>query len=359
MKTSKIPGLGRFGLFIDDLRYEDITPELWNEIATLYLDNLVIIIRNCDFDLKQFEELTLKWGDGTSTFLVNITKKYGFADVFQFANNMSKLNLTDEEKQWFRAVDKIKATDIDKEKAAAVRVTSRRDSNGDFMGMFPDGDLLWHANESGNFLFAPSVSFYGYADVIGSSTGFLTTADWYEEQTESFRSELDDMILIHDFTKNRFTPELSEDEQQVIIKNNMCPERCELPMVMQSPGGIKGLHYTITSTVAGIKGATDSEFKKITDNINKTLLVDKYIYDHWYKSRDLIFLDNTISLHRRQGDLSTGRLGYRIQHNLRYIQRVDSLYLKEPWKSQYKKEINEMNNILGYTDERIPAFNSY
>ena len=104
--------------------------------------------------------------------------------------------------------------------------------------------------------------------VSGSSTGFLTTADWYEEQTESFRSELDDMILIHDYTKNRFTPELSEDEQQVIIKNNMCPERSELPMVMQSPGGIKGLHYTITSTVAGIKGATDSEFKKITDNIN-------------------------------------------------------------------------------------------
>ena len=133
----------------------------------------------------------------------------------------------------------------------------------------------------------------------------------------------------------------------------------ELPMVMQSPGGIKGLHYTITSTVAGIKGATDSEFKKITDNINKTLLVDKYIYDHWYTSSDLIFLDNTISLHRRQGDLSTGRLGYRIQHNLRYIQRVDSLYLKEPWKSQYIKEINEMNNILGFNDARFPAFNSY
>ena len=184
MKTSKIPGLGRFGLFIDDLRYEDITPELWNEIGTLYLDNLVIIIRNCDFTLPQFEELSLKWGDGTSTFLVNITKKYGFTDVFQFADNMSKLNLTDEEKQWFRAVDKVKATDIDKDKAAAVRVTSRRDSNGDFTGMFPDGDLLWHANESGNFLFARSVAFYGYQNVIGSSTGFLTTTDWYEEQTE-------------------------------------------------------------------------------------------------------------------------------------------------------------------------------
>ena len=74
MKTSKIPGLGRFGLFIDDLYYKDITPELWSEIATLYLDNLVIIIRNCDFTLPQFEELTLKWGDGTSTFLFNITK---------------------------------------------------------------------------------------------------------------------------------------------------------------------------------------------------------------------------------------------------------------------------------------------
>ena len=65
MKTSKIPGLGRFGLFIDDLHYKDITPELWNEIATLYLDNLVVIIRDCDFTLAQFEELSLRWGDGT------------------------------------------------------------------------------------------------------------------------------------------------------------------------------------------------------------------------------------------------------------------------------------------------------
>ena len=154
---------------------------------------------------------------------------------------------------------------------------SRRDENGDFTGMFPDGELLWHANESGNFLFAPSVVFYGYEDIVGSSTGFLTTTDWYEEQTESFRSELDDMILVHSFTKNRFTPELSEDEQQVIIKNNMCPERCELPMVMQSPGGIKGLHYTITSTVSGIKGATDSEFKKITDSIASTVALSTFL----------------------------------------------------------------------------------
>ena len=129
--------------------------------------------------------------------------------------------------------------------------------------------------------------------------------------------------------------------------------------MLVTPGGIKGLHYTITSTVSGIKGATDSEFKKITDSINETLLVDKYIYDHWYTSRDLCFFDNAISLHRRQGDLSKGRLGYRIQHNLRYIQRVDSLYLKEPWKSQYIKEINEMNDILGFNDARFPAFNSY
>ena len=47
MKITKIPGLGRFGIFIDDVDFTTITNEEWMEIGQLHLQNLVTIIRDC------------------------------------------------------------------------------------------------------------------------------------------------------------------------------------------------------------------------------------------------------------------------------------------------------------------------
>jgi len=46
MKVSKIPGLGRFGIFIDDVDFDHLTDEEWLEIGKMHLDNFVTIIRN-------------------------------------------------------------------------------------------------------------------------------------------------------------------------------------------------------------------------------------------------------------------------------------------------------------------------
>ena len=48
MKISKIPGLGRFGVFVDDVDFKTITEEEWLEIGKLHLENLVTIIRDCN-----------------------------------------------------------------------------------------------------------------------------------------------------------------------------------------------------------------------------------------------------------------------------------------------------------------------
>ena len=50
---------------------------------------------------------------------------------------------------------------------------------------------------------------------------------------------------------------------------NMCPEPdTEIPLVMQSPAGIKGLHYSF-NTVTGIKGMSNSEAEKVLAEIRK------------------------------------------------------------------------------------------
>ena len=37
MKISKIPGLGRFGVFIDDVDFYSMTEEEWTEIGQIHL----------------------------------------------------------------------------------------------------------------------------------------------------------------------------------------------------------------------------------------------------------------------------------------------------------------------------------
>ena len=49
MKISKIPGLGRFGIFVDDLKIDDLNNDRWLLLGEEHLKNLVTIIRNVDF----------------------------------------------------------------------------------------------------------------------------------------------------------------------------------------------------------------------------------------------------------------------------------------------------------------------
>ena len=205
--------------------------------------------------------------------------------------------------------------------------------------------ILWHSNESGDLVFSPGVSLLGVDGVVGSATGFVTTTDWYENQTESFRSELDEMVIQHKFTPGKINPGLRE-EQDGIMNRNMCPEPNELPLVCQSPGGIKGLHYSI-NTIEGIVGMSKEESQKLFDSINKTLFVDEYIYDHWYKQdNDLCLFDNSITLHRRLGGI-TDRMCYRLQFS--YDQLIDPLWcpwLQEPYISQHRIELEDLRSNL-------------
>jgi len=221
--------------------------------------------------------------------------------------------------------------------------------------MFAEGELLWHSNESGTLTFTPGVALLGAENMIGSSTGFLTTPDYYEDVSNAFRSELDEMILVHRFTPGRINPGLRQDQDEV-MHANMCPEDdTEIPMVMRSPGGIIGLHYSL-NTVHSIKGLSKKASDEIFNVINKELFVDKYIYDHWYQSNnDFCLFDNSITLHRRLGDIKD-RLCYRIQHDYSNLQTGPwQPYLKEPFISDYNKEMAYYVDLADIKDFKLPT----
>ena len=354
MKISKIPGLGRFGIFIDDVDFTTITDEEWMEIGRLHLQNLVTIIRDCNLSWKKQSEFCAQWGDNRSGTVHQMLKRYPgktWPEIFNLAVDNS-IDIAQDDRAIIQNIFRMASVDSDGHRV--MRVTGKRDANNNPLGMFAEGELLWHSNESGTLTFTPGVALLGAENMIGSSTGFLTTADYYENVSNAFRSELDEMILIHKFTPGRINPGLREDQDE-IMHVNMCPvDNVEIPMVLQSPGGIVGLHYSL-NTIHSIKGLSKKSSDKIFNIINKELFVDKYIYDHWYKSNtDFCLFDNSITLHRRLGDIKD-RLCYRIQHDYTNLQtEFWQPYLDQPTAERYKTEIENYVSLANVKNFKLP-----
>lgn len=347
MKISKIPGLGRFGVFVDDLDFATITDEEWMELGKLHLESLVTIIRNVKVEPKTYEQWIYKWGTQQVLEALRLNKKHSVPSVGHLygEEEVNGVAVDPKDQKWVKNLINVLAIDEVGPQTAMVRVSGMKDETGNPRGLFQEGELLWHSNESGRLEFSPGVALMGYSGVVGSATGFLTTPDWYEEQSESFRSELDEMIIEHEFSPGRINPGLRE-EQDDIMYRNMCPEPSEIPLIIKSPIGIKGLHYSI-NTISKIKGMSKEESDKVFDYINKTLFVDKYIYDHWYQQdNDICLFDNSITLHRRLGGIAN-RLCYRIQYDYdKLVPKDVDRYFQEKYNNQYKERIKEIQKLI-------------
>ena len=332
MKITKIPGLGRFGVFIDDVDLNTISDDEWMEIGRIHLESLVTIIRNQPISEDRYGELITKWGTPRYNFPLSVYLKYG-KPLAELLRNR-ELNDADRE-----SYENIRRWPVSK-KYSILRVTPTRNDKGQSMGVFGDGELYWHSNECGNSWFVPGVSLLGHQDMIGSSTGFLTTVDYYESLSESTRSELDDMIVIHNYRPGSINPTEIKNQENSFNYNFCLRPDSRMPLIMKSPGGIKGIHLGI-NTFDRIEGMSQEQSNLFLEKLRKELFIDQYTYHHWYQSNnDLCLFDNSITLHNRtikdNGQIPT-RIGFRIQYDYEKIAGEYEPYYQDEFTQERKK----------------------
>tara|TARA_R110000772_G_scaffold53308_8_gene122090 strand:+ start:3698 stop:4777 length:1080 start_codon:yes stop_codon:yes gene_type:complete len=358
MRVSKIPGCGRFGVFIDDVDFNNLTDDEWMEIGKLHVKELVTIIRGSNINRNNYVSWMKKWGSDRMTFWAMLKQKYPNWD--------GKMDSIAAQTDW----DK---TDLDcvigfsriieghgRQKGHVIRVSGKKDENNNPVGMFAEGELLWHSNESGNIVFAPGVALLGIEGTTNSATGFLTTVDYYENVSESFRSELNEMVLIHNFSPGKINPGLNSYQDNIMYKNMAPEENAEIPMVITSPGGHTGLHYSF-NTVTGIKGMHQHEAEKLLAQIRSELEVEEYIYDHWYQQDgDLCLFDNSITQHRRLGS-TDNRLCLRYQYDYSNLQELPWMpYRQQPYINKYIDRISYVIPAVGNEKEfKMPRKDDY
>lgn len=357
MKVSKIPGLGRFGAFIDDLDLKNISDEEWMELGRLHLEQKVTIIRNTNVTPREFELLMMKWGLRSNLFFYRMVRDF----------ILDRKEFTEEDKILIKYGEIMRPSEIHPN-TRLTKITSMADEDGNQTGIYGRGLLNWHTDEGGQLAHTPNTSILGYKDMVGSSTEFCSTVDWYENQSESFRSELDDMIAVHELQIDKLSPdykkvndEKTSEEIYLFSLKTICPEPNELPLIMVGPGGHKGLNHS-SGTLIGIKGMSKIESDKLLDYIEKTLFVPENIYEHHYvNDNDLLLMDNTTTTHRRVNGSDT-RLAYKIHQDYSKLFEKfninDYRYLTEPWASEYKRQVAEVARVINEFDNIVERHNN-
>ena len=353
-RITDIPNLEGYGVFVDDIDFKHLTRSEWMDLGKLSMQKLVMIIRSTGLDNRSFHQVIKKWGKDRQNYAATLFARYPWANG-QIDHIIASTEVPDEEKDIIREFKRVGG--CNQKTGNTLRVSGKK-VNGQRIGMFADGELLWHSNESGDIAFTPAVALLGAENMTNSATGFMVTTPYYYSVSDSFRSELDEMVLIHNFVPGRINPGLNEPQDNLMYKN-MCPDPdTEIPLVIQSPAGIKGLHYSF-NTVTGIKGMSNSEAEKILTEIKKGL--EKYTYDYWWENDDdLLIFDNSIVQHRRLGD-TTNRLCHRYQFDYTYLQyKVTKQnyipYFQDPYRSRYVMKMNIIGSMLKHEGKSFPVF---
>ena len=353
---TKIPGLGDYGVFVDGADLENISIEEWQTVyGKLHLDTLVTIFRGTNLTPDRWSELMLALGRSNSLSPYTFLKKYNLQldsnlPVHQaFDKIWSELKagvypLTPEDQSFVNESDYTRAP---VSTGQAQRVSGQRDEQGRRLGIFAEGELLWHSNESGHLAFTPGVGLLAIDHVVGSSTGFSTTARWYQDQSEAFRSELNELICQHEFQPGKINPGLNL-VQDHMFKHNFCPTPNQLPLVIDSPGGIAGLHFS-PNTVTGFVGMAQEESDALLARLKSELFAENNVYDHWYKTQhgDLLLFDNSITQHRRLGDVKN-RLLYRMGTSYRNLTEYQyQPYRQIKFQHRLQQELNDITRVTG------------
>jgi alpha-ketoglutarate-dependent taurine dioxygenase len=342
MKTSKIPGLGDYGRFIDDVSLVEMSDNDWIELGKEHLTDLVTIIRNVDIHPNEFERKMLLWGDPFILDGYRIRKKYKKKLGIRNFYSLFKRNLIEDEDRkhaedlaWMGAGGDEFIGEKIPWKSQLHRISGIKE-NGKAIGMFAEGELLWHSNEPGSIVFNPGIALMGVKGMVGTSTGFATTASWYEKQKDSFKRELDEMTVKFIFKEGYGAPGLNKDHDD-IFSWNQAFDPIELPLVITSPGGIKGLHYSPYAV-------EETKFFKEIDN---ELFAEENIYHHKYQqNNDICIFDNSITLHNRIGSVEE-RVAYRTPCDYCHlIPEGYNYYSQEPYKTQFTETRKDIQNTL-------------
>ena len=335
MKVSKLPGFGSYGALVEDFEWDQ--PEAYVELKNINLQSLVTVVRGRGVGSDNFTNL-VKNAPG------KLTTKRPYRLVLKY-NTLNFMSLaTEDEKKAYKHACNIS---LGPHAPGWHRVTGKRNEQDEPLGLFGETVLGWHSNEFMTHEFCPLVMLYGATNMSASATSFVQSADWYESQSESFKSELNELVGISVRNMDLIAPGLRPEDKA--LSSNTRPDVMRIPLVLDTPGGIRGLHYNVYMTK--FEGMSQEDSDKILNKIKKELFVSENEFPWWWDDdHTLLMFDNCITLHRRlfrdgidvPKRLDT-RLGYRFSSDYSGYENYNG-YLLPEFRAIKQEVIDKLKN---------------
>lgn len=290
MKTRKLNGFGSLGVEVYDLDLKTCSDDDIKELGKIVIDQLVVYVNaeNCSVTPERLNHIAQVFGD---PFGGQDQSAYEMVKEKRKQNQLSKKDLVA-----LRELRKIRQGL--EHNPGMIRVTGKRDEEGDYLGMFAQGELDWHSDRQGTGNFVPMILLNAVEGTEGTCTEFLQTADAYELLTPEWKNIIDNLVGVHRFIPGKMAPGL-DASQENILRMNMCPiENSEVPFICYSPGGRKGVRLSY-NTLDHFKGYNKSDSDEILQFILNHFMKEEYVYHQDWKNGELVFMDQTITVHRR------------------------------------------------------------
>jgi len=172
------------------------------------------------------------------------------------------------------------------------RVTGEKKGE-EFTGIFPVGELDWHANLNGPTR-ADGVALQGIRDVAGTVTSWINTAVAVKAMKEELPSLYDDLYDVwcdyrYEGGVGWSTP--ANDIQYKYMMQHV--NEYSMRVLQQNVAGVDGLYlYTNNNQT--------SQHSDLIEEVQKFLHQERFMYHHEWEVGDIVLSDQLLTLHKRK-----------------------------------------------------------
>lgn len=185
-----------------------------------------------------------------------------------------------------------------------LRVTGKKNENGQ-PGLFGHvSELDWHANQASNKERSPIVWMYGVEGMKGSRTSFINMIEVYENLPQELKDRIKDKKCYFGYKKGTYSS--SPYFHEHVNKENL------FDLVMTTVSGKTGLYFPFNQ-VFGMADTKDGEFEMLKDELMDYILDERFVYHHDWVEGQILLSDQWLSIHKRwEFDKMEERLLHRI-----------------------------------------------
>lgn len=194
------------------------------------------------------------------------------------------------------------------EMAGAVsRVSYQLDAKGNPEGLFPQGELDWHADQISRDDAQRIIGLQSVSGSKNSQTQFLCTHDAFESLSSDMRSTIKELVVKHKWQSGEegFCPGMNQKQELALRYNNLPLDGMETKLYAETASGRSGIklpHHSFN----GFIGMGMEESLKIINEVENAIYKEKYVYTQNWEDGQIVFMDQQITLHKRPTNLSHG-----------------------------------------------------